>query len=258
MAHPDALRRHGLAVAPGSPCLTWYDLGTGARVELSRATLDNWVAKAGSLLAEEYDLGAGSVVLLDLRTHWLSAVWAHAVWALGAAVTLPGASDVRCEVIVWQPESRASEHAAGQGSAPVLACGSDPFARPLGDSCPAGALDVMAELPGYPDVLVPPAPPEPDAPALITAAGTWSGATAVARAAELRGPDTRRLLVRVPPRTVDALLATTVSPDTADPPGSCVLVQTHGLESEAATRAALAAVVRQEGLDTEVGNLTVS
>ena len=42
---------------PARPLLTWYDDGTGERVELSGATLGNWVAKTANLLVDGCGLG---------------------------------------------------------------------------------------------------------------------------------------------------------------------------------------------------------
>ena len=52
-----ALRRDAAA-----PLVTHYDDATGERVELSGATLANWVAKTANLLQDEFDVGPGSVV----------------------------------------------------------------------------------------------------------------------------------------------------------------------------------------------------
>jgi uncharacterized protein (TIGR03089 family) len=66
------------------PLLTFYDDVTGARTELSYATLDNWAAKTANLLAEEYDVGAGATVALDVDGHWTAVAIMLACWKLGA------------------------------------------------------------------------------------------------------------------------------------------------------------------------------
>jgi uncharacterized protein (TIGR03089 family) len=75
----DRTRREG-----HRPLLTYYDDMTGARTELSYATLDNWAAKTANMLAEEYDVGAGATVALDLDGHWTAVAIMLACWKLGA------------------------------------------------------------------------------------------------------------------------------------------------------------------------------
>lgn len=68
------------------PLFTQYDDSTGERVELSGATLANWVAKAANLLQDEFDIGPGSTVALALPVHWQTAAVLLAVWSCGATV----------------------------------------------------------------------------------------------------------------------------------------------------------------------------
>ena len=67
------------------PLLTCYDEVTGARTELSYATLDNWAAKTANLLTEEFDIELGDTVELDLTGHWTTVALLLACWKLGAA-----------------------------------------------------------------------------------------------------------------------------------------------------------------------------
>jgi uncharacterized protein (TIGR03089 family) len=71
---------------PAAPLITQYDDATDQRVELSTATLANWVAKAANLLQDEFDVGPGSSVALALPVHWQTAAVLLAVWSCGAAV----------------------------------------------------------------------------------------------------------------------------------------------------------------------------
>ena len=77
------LRRDG-----SRPLLTWYDDGTGERVELSVATAANWAAKTANLLADEHDLGPGDSLALDPPSHWLTAVVVLGAWTAGVTVDL--------------------------------------------------------------------------------------------------------------------------------------------------------------------------
>src|SRR5690242_18481044 len=72
---------------PARPLVTFYDDATGERVELSVTTYANWVAKTAGLAQEELDAERGGLVLVDLPTHWLGAVWLGAAWSLGLGVT---------------------------------------------------------------------------------------------------------------------------------------------------------------------------
>ncbi|MFB9376654.1 TIGR03089 family protein [Kineococcus gynurae] len=89
---PELLRR--LATDdPTAPRLTWYAADharTGERIELSARVLRTWVAKTANLLEEEFDLGPGTTVRLDLPTHWRTVVWLLAVWSVGADVVHDG------------------------------------------------------------------------------------------------------------------------------------------------------------------------
>jgi len=74
------------------PLLTWYR--DGARVELSGATVANWVAKTAGLLDNELLIGPGSTVRVVPGQHWLSLVVPLAVWRVGAAVVGDGPADL--------------------------------------------------------------------------------------------------------------------------------------------------------------------
>src|SRR3954470_3715581 len=74
-----------LRTGPARPLVTFYDDATGERVELSVATYANWVAKTAGLLQDELGLERGAMVLVDLPTHWLGAVWLRAARAPGLA-----------------------------------------------------------------------------------------------------------------------------------------------------------------------------
>lgn len=221
--HPDHLRRRALAAAPSTPWVTYYGPAPGERVELSRATLDNWVAKAGGLLIEEFDVDDDSVIALDLPCHWLLHVWTWAAWAVGATVAAaPGAG--AAGLVIATPESTL----ARAGRTPVLAVGSHILGRPLAGATPPGCFDAMAEVLTYPDVLVV-SPPSAGSRAVICDDGSeLTGAGAVAAAARLCPAGARRLLVACPrtdavnPPGSDWLLAATLSAATTD--GSVVLV----------------------------------
>jgi uncharacterized protein (TIGR03089 family) len=83
-----ALRRDASA-----PLVTQYDDATGERIELSTATLANWVAKTANLLQDEFDVGPGSTVAVALPVHWQTAAVLLGVWSCGATVLDTAAED---------------------------------------------------------------------------------------------------------------------------------------------------------------------
>ncbi|MGY1706290.1 TIGR03089 family protein [Geodermatophilus sp. SYSU D00697] len=76
-----------------APLVTAYDDATGERVELSAATLANWVAKTANLLQDEFDVTTGSTVAIALPVHWQTAAVLLGVWACGATVLDTAAED---------------------------------------------------------------------------------------------------------------------------------------------------------------------
>jgi len=168
-----------LRADPGQPLVTYYDLGTGERVELSVTTYANWVAKTASLLAEEHDLERGQSLLVDLPTHWLGPVFLGAAWVIGLTVTDADEPDA----VVCGPDSL-GRWASSADRLPVLACSLLPmgvrFAAPL----PPGVHDVGADVWSQPDAFTawdPPAGTDPAvdrAGAELTHDELWSRATA--------------------------------------------------------------------------------
>lgn len=145
--------------AGGDPLITYYDLGTGDRTELSAITVSNWVDKTCALLAHEHGLDLGDVVLLDLaRTdpgHWVTAIWELACWRLGGCVAVgdaPGSwTGPEPRLVVAGPEyAPAAELAAGLG-ADLLACRLHPLGLPFAERLPVGVIDYGLEVRGQPD-----------------------------------------------------------------------------------------------------------
>ena len=238
--HPEKLRRRILAAAPGAPWVTYYDPESGGRIELSAATHDNWVAKAAGLLADEFDVGPDSVVVVDVGRHWLLHVWAWSAWALGASVGLPDAAGQADLLVVAADSPLLAEVTA---RAPVLACRTDAFARPLGRNTPEGAIDVMADIANYPDQISLPLPTASRR-AVTSAQGSIDGRTAVETARRIPAGHGNRLLVSTDPRSLEGLLAATLSAATMA--GSTVLLD------PAIDQAAKQAIVTQEKIDLEV------
>lgn len=85
-----AARLAALRENPGLPFVTDCTQG---RVELSRATFDNWVTKTVNFLRLEADVDARSRVAVSVPLHWMAAVWCVAVWEAGADLTLGSDGD---------------------------------------------------------------------------------------------------------------------------------------------------------------------
>lgn len=238
--HPEHLRRRILAASPGAPWVTYYDPVNGVRIELSATTHANWVAKAAGLLSDEFDVGPGSVVVVDVGRHWLLHVWTWSTWALGAAVGLPDAVE-QAEVAVVAADSPLTTRIAQ--SIPVLACSTDALARPLGHATPAGAIDAMADIAGFPDQISLTLPAA-DSPTVVSDQGVITARTAVEIAQRIPSHQGTRLLVSADPSTVEGVLACALSAATMS--GSTILID-PGLAG-----AAREAIVAQERVDVEI------
>lgn len=160
----EALRSDG-----ARPAVTWVEIGSGTRVELSVATLANWVAKTGGLLQDDLDVQAGDEVRLDLGAHWQGVSWLLACWAVGAVVVpadaTPGCTRGRCTDVVVEV---LGEGFPARTTAPQVAVGLGPFGGPVRGRLRDGALDAGAQVLGHPDLLVAYAPPGPADPAVRT------------------------------------------------------------------------------------------
>ncbi len=163
----DALQRDA-----AGPLITFYDDSTGERVELSAATLANWVAKTANLLQDEFDVGPGSTVAVALPVHWQTAAVLLAVWSCGAAVR-----DVPIEdeeslvgvvvVLAAQDRLAALEEAAREaGVEELLGVSLHPLG--LGMTGYVGpARDFALEARAQGDTFRPYQAPEPSAPGLL-------------------------------------------------------------------------------------------
>lgn len=132
-------------VRPSAPLVTWYDVRTSARTELSVRSFANWVDKTANLLGE-LD-AAGGTVFGELSTtrpgHWMSLVWPLAVWQAGATYSLDPAVDAAVAVVgPDDPRPRV----AGV----TIACSLHPLALGLG-GLTGGVLDFTTEALAQPD-----------------------------------------------------------------------------------------------------------
>lgn len=141
---------------PGRPFVTYYDVATGERTELSGTTTANWVAKTANLLVDEFDAEPATRVEVALPTHWLRIVCILATWAVGGTVV-----DADGEVFVAGPDTAEQPTGARHRLASALL----PFARPF-PTAPAGVVDLGVALPGQPDAFFPLDQPTDQVPAV--------------------------------------------------------------------------------------------
>lgn len=246
---------------PAAPLLTAYDDATGDRVELSGATLANWVAKTANLLQEEFDVGPGSTVAVALPVHWQTAAVLLAAWSCGAAVLDTAAEDddrlTGADVVL-----------ADRARLPALedALGTDPATELLGLSLhPLGlgmtdyagpARDFALEVRAHGDFFSPWQPADPTSPGLVTGGLTLALGGLVAAAGELAGrlglgPDDR-VLVDADTAAEAGPVAWLLAPLVAG--ASLVLVRhpaTAGLAHRAATERVTATLgLRIDGIRT--------
>ncbi len=154
--------------APAAPLLTSYDDLGGGRVELSAATLANWVAKTANLLQDEFDVTGGSTVAVALPVHWQTAAVLLGVWSCGATVLDTAAEDDgRLDeadvVLAAQDRLPPLEE---QGLPELLGLSLHPLG--MGMTGYAGpARDFALEVRGHGDVFTPWQRPDPAAPGLL-------------------------------------------------------------------------------------------
>ncbi|HYI59986.1 MAG TPA: TIGR03089 family protein [Microlunatus sp.] len=145
--------RRRTSTAGADPLVTYYDLSTGERTELSAVTVSNWVDKTCHLLTDEYGLDIGDVVVLDVaRTHpghWVTACLELACWRLGVTVAVDQAGDARL-VVTGPLYAIAAEQASARG-ADLLACSLHPLGLPFAERLPSGVADYSLEVRGQPD-----------------------------------------------------------------------------------------------------------
>ncbi len=138
------LRDHGSA-----PLLTYYNLGTGERTELSGVTFANWADKTANLLVDELMIDRGDQVELAVAVshpgHWVGLAWALACWQVGAVVSVGQSTSARAVVCGpdWSPYDGVPE---------LVACSLHPLGLGFTAPLPAGVLDYALEVRGQPDV----------------------------------------------------------------------------------------------------------
>lgn len=148
---------------PASPLLTYRDLASGERMELSAASLANAVAKTAGLLRDELSAVPGTIVGVHLPLHWQRAVWLGACAATGA-VFAAEADPRECDVCVVD---RARITLLGTAPEDVLVSLA-PFGLPEPEGAPPGVVDAAVAMRAHPDTFVPYDVPQGSSPLMAT------------------------------------------------------------------------------------------
>lgn len=134
------LLSHLLALDPASPRLTVYNESTGARLDFSAITLDNWASKVGNMLLDELDLEEGSTIAIDLPVSWQAAVIVLGALATAVDVEFVSGSADDADVVFTSLD----RYKSYEGHSDVLLVSEDPFGRGIvesGSELPNGAID---------------------------------------------------------------------------------------------------------------------
>jgi uncharacterized protein (TIGR03089 family) len=141
-------------------------------VELSTATLDNWVAKTANLLVDTLGVTPGDKISVDLPPHWTTVAVLFAAWSAGAEVLLATDPETGTETSGLSVAFVAADRVDS-----ALASDADEIValslRPLGGRLRhpiAGVLDFAVEVPSHGDAFTAPPPPDEQSELLRVAA----------------------------------------------------------------------------------------
>ena len=168
-----------------APLLTYYDLDSGERTELSATSFSNWVDKTSNLLVDDVAVDQGDAIgmplALEAPGHWLTAVWQVACWQVGLVVDLTNQSMPAAVVTGRQWQDYADRD--------IFACALHPmgfgFTEPLPNGVRDYAIEVRTHADGYFGT-----PPDPSAHAWVDAERSLTQADLV----NVDGPSLRRLV----------------------------------------------------------------
>jgi uncharacterized protein (TIGR03089 family) len=145
----ERIRRDG-----ASPFVTFYDLESGERTELSAVTFGNWVDKTAGFARDELDLPIGERVHIVLPLHWQTLVW----WAACARAGLVITDDPTASVHVLGPEESQWDIARAQGAGQIVALSLLPWGRGFENPPPAPVVDFDHLVRRFPDTFAEPLP----------------------------------------------------------------------------------------------------
>jgi uncharacterized protein (TIGR03089 family) len=179
------LLRQRVRTNGSAPLYTFYDLDSGARIELSATSFSNWVDKTSNLLVDDVAVDEGDVISMPLALEapgqWLTAVWELACWQVGLVIDLTDPT-VPAAVVTgrkWE----------GHAARDVFACALDPMGFGFAEPLPDGIRDYAIEVRRHADRFFG-SPPGAGATAWVDAERTLTQADLV----KLDGPPARRLI----------------------------------------------------------------
>ncbi|WP_017608295.1 TIGR03089 family protein [Nocardiopsis xinjiangensis] len=164
-AAPGPAWRALVAADPARPFVTAYDT-SGGRVELSRATVDNWVSKTSNMLVDGLGTQPDDRIAVALPLHWQSLVWLLASWSVGATAVLGGPGEVPPGTQVAVTDAERLEAALDGGAEEIVSTSLHPLGLPMSEVS-SMALDYTVEVRGHGDHFSP-YPVDPSEPALET------------------------------------------------------------------------------------------
>ncbi|WP_017574093.1 TIGR03089 family protein [Nocardiopsis kunsanensis] len=152
-AAPGPVWRALVAADPARPFVTAYD-ASGGRVELSRATVDNWVSKTSNMLVDGLGAQPDDRLAVALPLHWQSLVWLLAAWSVGTVAEPAGPGRVPSGAQFAIADSDRLETALDSGAEEVVGTSLHPLGLPLSET-PAMVTDYTVEVRGHGDHFAP-------------------------------------------------------------------------------------------------------
>lgn len=162
------LLTHLLSSDPGAPRLTVYNETDGSRMDFSAQTLDNWAAKVGNMLKEEFDLESGDTIAVALPVGWqavtivLGALAAEVNYRLLSPAELAVSEQSDIDVAFVGSDNFSA--AAQAEIVDIAVVTEDPFGRGVeetGGTLPEGAVDFGPTVRFYGDQFPYPTAPLP-------------------------------------------------------------------------------------------------
>src|SRR5699024_10619357 len=124
------------------------------RVELSRATVDNWVSKTSNMLVDGLGAQPGDRVAVALPLHWQSLVWLLASWSVGAVAEPAEPGEMPSDTQFAIADTDRMETALDSGAEEVVGTSLHPLGLPLNQT-PAMVTDYTVEVRGHGDHFAP-------------------------------------------------------------------------------------------------------
>ena len=166
---------------PARPLVTYLDLHTGERMELSAASVLNAVAKTAAMLRDDLDVETGQTVDIDLPLHWQRAIWWAACAFIGAEYRVDTHHDGPTRIVATHRAGAPRALASGDTEVAVVSLA--PFGLPETGTLPDGVVDVAVAMRAHPDVFLPTEAPQDDWPLMTYRAQALTAGQSMVQAA---------------------------------------------------------------------------